>query len=300
MEVTAKQMSENITNTQKGSNNMQIGKQNNFENIDNSTQFHIENTSNDNSSQIHIDNRPNIFIGPSLEEVTRIVTNLFLDNFPRMQQIAKEEAEKRVNELWDGILSCLLRKEVTDFSPFTEIDVQYVLYESQKNYVRFATPDLLSKLSSLVAERIKCNDDDMCLKVTIDQAVSVIGMLTPAQLNYLSALFLTTKVRYNGIETLAQLKSHFDYLDNTFSKLKFSNWQHLNMLGCLQLDLPDVCKYNAQLYNFSVADVEKICPENIKKLSGDYSTSPIGTIIAITHAEQKTPWRFNPKTWIHN
>lgn len=249
--------------------------------------------------QTNVDSRTTINIGPTLEEVTRIVTNLFLDNFPRMQQIAKDEAEKRVNELWDGILSCLLRKGVTDFSPFTEIDVQYVLYESQKNYVRFATPDLLSKLSLLIAERVKYNDDDMCLKATIDQAISVIGMLTPAQLDYLSASFLTTKVKFT-IETLEQLKNHFDFLDNTFKEMKFSNWQHLNMLGCLQLDLPDVCEFNAKLYNFSVPDVEKICPENIKLLSSDYSTSPIGTIIAIIHAEQKTHWRFDPKTWIHN
>ena len=298
-------MSENITNTQKGSNNMQIGEQNNFENIDNSitdnsVQFHIKNTSNDNSSQIHIDNRPNVFIGPSLEDVNRIVTNLFLDNFPRMQMIAKDEAEKRMNELWDKIVACLIQKGITNLSPFMETDVQYVLYEAQKNYARFATPDLLSKLSSLIAERVKHDDDGMCLKVAIDQAISVIGMLTPAQLDYLSALFLTTKVKYKNIESLEQLKKQFDYLDNIFSKSKFSNWQHLNMLGCLQLDLPNVCEYNAKLYNFNVTDVEKICPKNIKDLSGDYSTSPIGTIIAIIHAEQKTNLRFDPKIWIRD
>lgn len=300
MEAMVKQMSENITNTQKGSNNMQIGEQNNFDNIDSSVQFHIENTSNDNSSQIHVDNRPNIFIGPSLEDVTRIVTNLFLDNFPRMQMIAKEEAEKRMNELWYKIVECLTEKGVTNLTPFMETDVQYVLYEAQKNYARFATPDLLSKLSSLIAERIKHDGDDMCLKVAIDQAISVIGMLTPAHLDYLSALFLTTKVKFANIQSLEQLKKQFDYIDNTFSKSKFSNWQHLNMLGCLQLDLPNVCKYNAKLYNFNVTDVEKICPKNIKDLSGDYSTSPIGTIIAMTHAEQKTFFRFDPKIWIHN
>lgn len=247
-----------------------------------------------------INNNPIIYLGPTLEEVTSLVMKLFLDNFPRMQLIAKEEAEKRMNELWNKIVECLTEKGVTNLTPFMETDVQYVLYEAQKNYARFATPDLLSKLSSLIAERIKHDDDGMFLKVAIDQAIAVIGMLTPAQLDYLSALFLTTKVKFTNIQSLEQLKNQFDYIDNTFSKSKFSNWQHLNMLGCLQLDLPNVCKYNAKLYNFNVTDVEKICPKNIKDLSGDYSTSPIGTIIAITHAEQKTFFRFNPKIWIHD
>lgn len=286
-------MSENITNTQKGSNNTQIGEQNNFENINNS---HNE----QNGTIVNFDNNTTVFVGASLEEITRIVTNLFLDNFPRMQQIAKDEAERRMNELWSKIVTCFSHKGVTDLSPFMETDVQYVVYEAQKNYARFATPDLLSKLSSLISERIKHNYDDMCLKVAIDQAISVIGMLSSSQLDYLSALFLTTKVGFKNIESLEQLKRHFDYLDNTFSKSKFSNWQHLNMLGCLQLDLPNVCKYNAKIYNFNVSDVEKICPKNIKDLSGDYSTSPIGTIIAIIHAEQKTTWRFDPKIWIHD
>lgn len=250
--------------------------------------------------QTNIDNHPTIYVGPTLEDVTRIVTNLFLDNFTRMRQMAKEESEMRANELWDKIMFELSKLKINDLSAFTQVDVQYSMYEAQKNYARFATPELLSNLSSLIAKRVNYNDDGMCLKVAIDQAISIVGMLTQAQLDYLALMFLVTKVKFENINTIEDLGKHLNYLDSVFSKAKDSNWQHLNMLGCLQLDLPDVCKIYAKRYNFKKSDVEKICPQNIKVLSGDYSTSPIGTIIAIIRAEQKTPYQLDPKIWIRD
>ncbi len=276
-----------------GNDGTQIGVQNNYENIDNSY-------NEQNSTTVNVDNHPTVYVGASLEEITRIVTNLFLDNFPRMQQVAKETAIASAKELWDETVQKLLSANEINFGSFMDVDVQYVIYEAQKYYARFSTDDLLAKLSTLIAERVKYNNDDMCLKVAIDQAVSIVGRLSVPQLDYLSLLFLTTKVRFKNIDSLEKLKSHFEYLDNTFSKSQFSNWQHLNMLGCLQLDLPDVCKIAENNYGFSKSDIESICPKNIKNLSGDYSVSPVGTIIAIIHAQQKTYFRFNPKIWIHD
>ena len=242
----------------------------------------------------------NNYYGLTPQQACQMAMGLFYDNFPKLQDEAKALVEKRVTALMDEIAIQLCKKNITDMSPLAEPDVQFTIYEAQKNYARFATTDLLSKLSSLVSERIKHNNSDMCLKVTIDQAISIIGMLSSSQLDYLSLLFLTTKVKFHDIHSLEQLKRRLEFLDAAFPKSQLSNWQHLNMLGCLQLDLPDVCKLNANNYNFSVSDVESICPVNIKKMSGDYSTSPIGTIIGIIHAEQKTAFRFNPKIWIHD
>lgn len=276
-----------------GNDGTQVGVQNNNQNIDNSY-------NEQNNTTVNVDNHPTVYVGASLEEITRIVTNLFLDNFPRMQQVAKETAIASAKQLWDETVPKLLSANVINYGSFMDVDVQYVICEAQKSYARFSTNDLLEKLSTLIAERVKYNNDDMCLKVAIDQAVSVVGRISPSQLDYLSLIFLTTKVKFNNIDSLEKLKSHFEYLDNTFSKSRFSNWQYLNMLGCLQLDLPDVCKIAENNYGFSKADIENVCPKNIKNLSGDYSTSPVGTIIAIIHAQQKTDFHFNPKIWIHD
>lgn len=237
--------------------------------------------------------------GLSPEEASNIAINLFMDNFPKLQQQAMEKVEERIKEFNDAIM-LKLADNVEDYSAFNEPDVQYALYEAQNNYARFGSDKMLSKLTSLVAKRVCHNDDEMCLKVAIDQAISIVGMLNQAQLDYLALMFLATKVKFKSINTIEDLRAHLNYLDSVFSKTKDSNWQHLNMLGCLQLDLPDVCEIYAKRYNLNKSEVEKICPQNIKALSGDYSTSPIGTIIGIIHAEQKTPYQLDPRIWIHD
>lgn len=274
-----------IINNQKGSNNTQIGEQNN----------HAEN----NNTEINIETYSTTYIGASLEEVTTIVTNLFLDNFPRMQKLAKEAAEARINELWENIVKKLPCKDVKNLSPFTEVDVQYVLYEAQKGYARFATKDLLSNLSSLIIERVKYNEDDLCLRVAIDKAISVAPMLSQEHLDYLSLMFISKSVKLQGIDTVQKLKELLDYLDNTFF-YSSDPVVHLNNLGCLQLSLGDSYEELSCTYGFNKMEIKKICPDKITALHCDYKTSYVGTILAIVNAELKSKYRFNPKKWIYD
>lgn len=293
-------MSEIISNTLKGSNNTQIGQQNNTENIDNSIDLHIENTLNDNSSKFVVDNHPTVFVGASIDDVTRIVTNLFLDNFPRMQQIAKETAENRAKELWDEVVSKMLSSGVANLSPFMETDVQYVLCEAQKGYARFATADLLATLSSLISERVKRDDGELCLKVAIDQAIAIAPMLSEVHLNYLSLLFIIKHTKTNEVVDFSSMQTWLSYLDNAFPITSTNSILHLDTLGCLRLALGNSCEILSQSYGIEKNKVEQICPHSIKSLTGDYGTSTIGTILAILNAEQKTYYKFDPTIWIHS
>jgi L-rhamnose mutarotase len=74
-----------------------------------------------------------------------------------MQMIAKEEAEKRMNELWYKIVECLTEKGVTNLTPFMETDVQYVLYEAQKNYAEYtdANKNVILQSVSIEQERLQ-------------------------------------------------------------------------------------------------------------------------------------------------
>jgi len=242
----------------------------------------------------------NNYYGLTPQQACKMAMELFYDNFPKLQEEAKALVEKRVTTLMDEIAIQLCKKNVTDMSPLAEPDVQYTIYEAQKNYARFATKKSLATLSSLVAERIKQNDSGICLKVAIDKAISIVGMLSPSQLDYLSLLFMVTRVKFPDIKTIDDLKERFEYLSTIFCCATNSSWEHLNMLGCLQLDLPDICKISASTYALSLAEIEKNCPQLIKDLNGDCSASPVGIIIAIANAEQKTTYRFNPQTWIPN
>ena len=242
----------------------------------------------------------NNYYGLTPQQACQMTMELFYNNFPKLQEEAKALVEKRVTELMDEIAAQLCKKNITDMSPLAEPDVQYAIFEAQKNYARFATNESLSTLSSLVAERIRQNDSGICLKVAIDKAISIIGMLSPSQLDYLSLLFMVTRVKFPDIKTTEDLKARFEHLSTVFAGAVNSSWEHLNMLGCLQLDLPNIYDISARSYRLNVSEIEKICPQIIKKLNGDCSASPVGVVIAISNAEHKTTYSFNPKTWINN
>ena len=240
----------------------------------------------------------NNYYGLTPQQACQMAMGLFYDNFPKLQEEAKALVEKRVKKLMDEIAVQICKKNITDMSPLAEPDIQYTIYEAQKNYARFATNESLSTLSSLVAERIKQNDSGICLKVAIDKAISIVGMLSPAQMDHLSILFIATKVKFSDIKTMADFQARFEYLSEVFSSARNSNWSHLNMLGCLQLDLPDVCDISADKYGLAVSEIKKNCPQLVQNLSGDFSVSPVGAVIAMVNAEQKTSFQFNPKIWI--
>ena len=106
------------------------------------------------------------------EEASQVAIKLFMENFPKLQDIAKTTAEARAQEFCQAVIEKLIEDKINDFSPFSEPDIQYVLLDAQKNYARFGTADMLKTLSDLVSRRV-AHDEDFSLKVSIDKAIEV-------------------------------------------------------------------------------------------------------------------------------
>ena len=162
-----------IINKQKGDNNTQIGEQ-----------------------TIIINN------GLSSTEACQLAMDLFYENFPKLQQIAKDIAYQRAEELSNGIITELRKRNYIDLSAFSDPDIQYVLLEAQKNYARFGEKEKLTVLTKLVADRIMNHHNNNTLKVAIDKAISIAGVLNTRQMDFLSLLFITTKTHFNNINTI--------------------------------------------------------------------------------------------------
>ena len=235
--------------------------------------------------------------GMTPEQAFQIVMDLFNQNFPKLQALAKETAEKRANEFCQEVIQKIVNNGIQDFSSLADPDVQYILYEAQKNYARFGTSEMLSTLTELIAKRV-VHDNEFILKVTIDKAVEIASLLSPEQLNYLSLLFMCTRTSTTSIKTLESLEKYLKGLVAIVGIVDFSYSDYLNMLGCLQIGIYDAVDRLASRYNFSKQEVEKICPQQIKKLSGSYITSHIGTILAITNLEAHHGPKLDPKMWI--
>ena len=194
----------------------------------------------------------------------------------------------------------LEEKNTTDMAAFSEPDVQYAVYEAQKSYARFGTKEMLAMLSSLIANRVEYNNTNICLKVAIDKAIEISGLLTRKHLDYLALLFAISQVRFGGINDIKQLNDRLLMLDSFYPNVDTSVFSYINLLGCLQLSLIDVPAILGEAYNLPKDQVKRICSDNILQLTGDYTTSHVGTVLAITHIEATTPFRFNPEIWVHN
>ncbi len=242
----------------------------------------------------------NNYYGLSPQEACKMAMELFYDNFPKLQEEANALVKKRVKILMDEIAVQLCKKNITDMSPLAEPDVQYAVYEAQKGYARFATADLLKTLSSLISERVKQDDGELCLKVAIDQAISIAPMLSEDNLNYLSLLFIIKHTKNSEVVDIPSLQAWLSYLDNAFPITSGNSKLHLETLGCLRLALGNSCKILSKNYQIEQHEIEQMCPHSIKSLSGDYGTSYIGTILAILNAEQKICYKFDPTIWIHS
>lgn len=234
----------------------------------------------------------------SAKDASEIAVNLFMANFPKLQEEANCVARERADEICREIINKLQNNNVKDYSSFKEPDMQYILYEAQKSYARFGTSEMLETLTTLISKRVEV-DKEMTLKVTIDRAIEIAPMITTEQLDYLSLLFLCSKVKFNNIKTIDQLKNHLESIAQIFKNADFSSIEYLNMLGCFQIELPNVVEIQAKLYNFSESDVDGICPSNLKLLNGDFSTSYVGTVLAIINAQRKTSLSLKMETWIN-
>ena len=237
-----------------------------------------------NSTQIGVQ-----YVGMTPEQAAKQTIDLFMDNFPKLQSLAKETAELRATELCNEILKKLEEKQVKDFTPFTQPDVQFVLYEAQKNYARFGEKEVMKILTELIANRIQ-NDDKGHFKRIVDNAVTVACELSSTQLDCLSTLFMLTKVRFSNIITIEDLK------DINYGQ----EISYLNFKGCLQIELPDIPKIQSKLYNLAQNEVEKNISQGIKQFGTDYGISEIGIILGIINAEQKSRYRFDPHIWIYD
>ncbi len=231
-------------------------------------------------------------------EACQLATEMFYQNFPKLQEQAMAAVNSRIDELMKSLVAKLDEKNIQNLTPLKDPDLQYVIFEAQKSYARFEKKEMLATLTDLIATRVKNNDNNICLKVAIDKAIETVGLLNKEHLDLLAALFVVTKVHFGSIQCLDDLAYFLHEIDCTFPNVEITTYPHLIMLGCLQIELSDIPKILSRSYNVSVQQVKDICPANILKLTGDYNTTNIGTMLAITHLENCTDYRFNPEIWI--
>lgn len=241
----------------------------------------------------------NNYYGMTAEEASNLAIKLFMDNFPRLQEEAKKIAKERAEELCKNIVDKLKKQGKTNFSEFSDPDIQYILNKSHQEYARFGTQTLHDLLSNLIVNRINY-DNDYYMKILLDEAVEIVKSLSEVHLNYLSLIFLCKEIRMNSINSIDLLKEHCEYI---CSKMPITNGiessvPFLYMLRLLTISLGNADEVYAKRYNLDIGKVKEILPLAMNSIPGDYSLTPVGIIIAIINIHNKTNLNLDFKIWI--
>ena len=230
-------------------------------------------------------------------EATELAMKLFWDNFPKLQQQAIETIEKRIEDLVKEIVNKLEQENVKDLTPFTDPDVQYALYEVQRDYARMGTKEMLDSLTALLVRRVKC-DGDYRAEVIIDKAISIAGSLLPEHLDLLAVIFIGLHVKFS-CQSCIQLKKTWKLYTDSFQQARIKDTNYLFSLGCLVLNLNNPVDLAVEAYKFKKEDVEAICPPAFKQIPGDYGLSEIGMVLALTHIKVKMDVNLDWSIWIN-
>ncbi|MCH5172347.1 MAG: hypothetical protein J1F31_05930 [Erysipelotrichales bacterium] len=237
-------------------------------------------------------------------EASKLAIDLFMENFPKLQEQAMETAKQRVKEFCQVTMEKLTAYNQENLSSFTDPDVQYILINAQRDYARFGTQDLLNALTSLICKRIISNDDDI-LKSVINDAINTAKYLNENHMDLLSLIFIAKHIslpiismKSTAAERLEDLKTYLNFFANTFSKATIDAFGSIQNFNCLVIKLGKASDSLSKIYNINKEDIETICPSIFELVPGDYGLSYTGIVLAIINIEKKTYLNLNMKTWI--
>jgi len=252
------------------------------------------------SDTTQIGTQNNTYYGLTPAEASQMAVDLFMNNFPKLQEAAMKTVWERVDEIIKEIVSQIEAKYAGNYSAFSKPDMQYILVEAEKGYARKGTPELCSILSSLIADRTACPENSY-LEMVLDKAIEIAPSLLSHHLDYLTLIFLYKSVRFGDISTLDDLKNRYCEIHATFHAPSTLNAiSYFNMLGLLTISLGTGDEILSQTYGFNRQEVTKILPSEYTMIPADYKLTPVGIVLAIFNAHSKWNQKFNLTTWIND
>ncbi|MGT8857329.1 LPO_1073/Vpar_1526 family protein [Enterobacter sp. 186315] len=177
-----------------------------------------------------------ITTGLSAADVVQLFDVLFQNQFPRIQEIAKEQAISNRRELEALVISDLHKNsEKIIIDKFKDPDIQALLNDALISAARKgkkAHPDLLSKL---IVEKVSGGNSDLA-EIILTEAVSVVPKLTKSQVSLICAIFVLNDVHITttmgeAIYTLESFHTKLEhYLGSDFD-LSAANLRHVSYTG---------------------------------------------------------------------
>lgn len=261
---------------------------------------------------------------PSYSDLKEIFYDLFELNFPRVQEIAKQEAVERVNKGVKKLEKAFKKHQrKIDPSKFTEPNIQYELQNMAIDVARKgekSNMDLMCDLLCIMMEK----DTKPLTELVAAEARKILPLMTKRQISYLALEFViqhilfdlnvqaydmhNQRIQLSPLQICEQMISPMIPLIQEGSNLNDAEKQYLCSIGgCVQRGivhkgvipsfLRNIPEFNKKQHN-EVLEVLKSssCPNLAKLVGFCQSEKPaiidltlVGKLIAIQHLASKTP-----------
>jgi len=243
--------------------------------------------------------------GLSAQDVKVIFELLFENQFPKIQEVARQQAIINGNEFQAKVISDLHKNSKRIIiNKFKDPDVQALLNDALISASRKGErshPELLSKL---IVEKVSSEDTDL-KDIVITEAIGVIPKLTKQQIAMICGVFILKDMQISSFlgEVIYLLSNFHDKFEKRFGldfNLSNTNLNHISYTGaCNYNDFMGVDAFDVYLgkyNNFGAANkvdaqtkVKTVAPSihnflekiNTSRLGGITLTS-VGLAIAIT------------------
>lgn len=173
------------------------------------------------------------FHGITYSDAREIALDVFKSNALELAGIAKEVALNRVNDFTDEFLTFLHTANPDKVSKLADPDMQYVLFEAQKEYARAGEEDLKTALVNLLNER--ANQDGRDLRtIALNEAISSVPKLTENQRRAIAWVFY---LRHTRIISATTTDDYFSVLGGAVNALgtnvsdRRADYQHIEYVG---------------------------------------------------------------------
>ncbi|GAA1565990.1 hypothetical protein GCM10009789_19340 [Kribbella sancticallisti] len=159
-------------------------------------------------------------------------------NMLEMQGYAQELVDQRVSWLNDQIFE-KLREAPELINTLQDPDIQSTLYAAQNVFAKNGSEELGRSLIDMLVDRF-ANETMSLTAIVLNEAIATIGRLTPLQINTLTAVFVSTRIRSVTAATPGMI---FSWLRENLVPVAAhvathgADYEHLAYTGCASIEV---------------------------------------------------------------
>lgn len=185
----------------------------------------------DNAVQMQVDG--DLVVGVSASEARQIALDVFKANFFDLSIEAKQKADVRVEEITDKVIERLYSEIPDKVHKIQDPDIQYSLFNVQKEYARIGDSELGENLILALIDKIKI-DNRNSESFVIDDALQILPKLSAANLAFLGMMvFSKIGIPVNGREHFKQILLTLNPILKEMAAISYLDMAYLKQSGCV-------------------------------------------------------------------